>query len=215
MISALSAILAIVSITELIFVKRTNHKGRMITKPLLMPLVICIYITAASNVNYIIITALIFGFIGDVLLLGPDLRPVFFKAGLASFLAGHIFYICAFLFTAGTFSGISLYYYLFLLPFIAGFIFVMVKLWPELGPMKIPVMIYAVIIIIMSFTALARGYHYNGCRFWCPFAGSLFFLISDFSIAYNHFIKKTRGDSVLVMSTYILAQVLIMAGFIN
>ncbi len=215
MITALSVILIIDSILELIFVKQNYMKGRFVTKTLLMPLVICIYLTAASTVNYMIITALVFGFIGDVLLLGPDGNTGFFKAGLASFLAGHISYICAFISSGGPLSGIPFYYYLFIIPFILGFLFFNMRLGNKLGNLKTPVMIYAMIILVMSFTSLARGHYIDGPGFWCPFAGSLFFLLSDYLIAHNIFTKKSGGSSALIMSTYILAQVFIVAGFIN
>ena len=215
MIIALSVSLIIDSILELVFIKKNYDKGRYITKPLLVPLIICIYISASSTINYMIITALVFGLIGDILLLGPNGNTVFFKAGLASFLAGHFFYIYAFISSTGPLMEISFYYYFFTLPFILGFLLFYVKLGDKLGSMKIPVMIYTGTILFMSFTSLARGYYVDGFKFWFPFAGSILFLISDFSIAHNIFIEKSGGSSALIMSAYILAQTLITIGFIN
>lgn len=52
---------------------------RRVTKPLLMPLLLLFYLLSAATPLPLLIAALVFGFLGDTLLLGDDR---FFPAGL-------------------------------------------------------------------------------------------------------------------------------------
>lgn len=68
---------------------------RIITKPLLIPLLFGYYVLSASEVMFLVALALAFGWLGDVLLLGK--KEIWFIAGLAAFLTGHIMYILVFI----------------------------------------------------------------------------------------------------------------------
>ncbi|MBL7708473.1 MAG: lysoplasmalogenase, partial [Chitinophagaceae bacterium] len=68
-----------------------------ITKPLLM-IVMIIYFVSSVNTNSSalkkwIIAALVFSWLGDVLLMFQQEQPIFFLLGLSAFLIAHIFYI--------------------------------------------------------------------------------------------------------------------------
>lgn len=209
-----SILLAAAIITEL-FAAGTNRLNlRYLSKPLLMPLLVLVYGSSAREVNGMIITALVFSFLGDSLLLGSDKKAALFSAGLGSFLAAHIAYIAAFAGSAGWLAELPAYYHIALVPYIALLILIYKKLSPSLDRMRLPVSIYAGVIVLMSYFAFARGYCVSGYAFSLPFAGSLFFMASDFLIAYNKFVRKTEGSDFSIMLLYIVAQILIVAGFI-
>jgi uncharacterized membrane protein YhhN len=195
---------------NLISLKAENSKWDEITKPFLMPLLLLFYLSCVSAPNGFIVAALIFGFLGDVFLLGSGF---FFMAGLFAFLTGHVLYIIAFL-TAVSFSHIPIWFYLLIIPFAAYALFVYRKLLPHLKEMKLHVALYLIVIISMSFASLLRLWTFNGSTAWLPFIGSLLFIVSDSLLSFNTFKSKVHGREVIIMLTYILAQMFIIAGFI-
>jgi uncharacterized membrane protein YhhN len=50
--------------------------------------------------------------------------------------------------------------------------------------------------------------------YWIVLAGAILFVLSDSGIAFSKFIHPFSGTSLLIMSTYVAAQYLIVAGFI-
>ena len=55
---------------------------------------------------------------------------------------------------------------------------------------------------------------FSGAGFYMPFIGSLLFMASDSVLAINTFRSKIPRGDVYIMSTYVTAQVLIVAGMI-
>jgi uncharacterized membrane protein YhhN len=51
--------------------------------------------------------------------------------------------------------------------------------------------------------------------FWLVLAGAILFVISDSAIAINKFSYKFEYSGLVIMSTYIVAQYLIVTGYIN
>ncbi|MDF2883785.1 MAG: putative rane protein [Clostridiaceae bacterium] len=201
----------LLSLLNIISIKKHNKSIRIITKPLLMPTLLLAYLYNASCPSNFIVFALIFGFLGDTFLLGDG---IFFTAGLISFLLGHIFYITALL-TPISLSKIPFYIYIVILPYlIYGFI-VYNKLSPFLKSIKLQGLLYFIVLITMSFTSLLRIYNVHGYQFWFPFIGSILFVMSDTMLAFNEFKSKTAVSEISIMLTYLAAQLLIVLGFIN
>ncbi len=201
----------VLSILNITSIKNHNKAMRTITKPLLMPVLLSAYLCSSSHPSCMIALALIFGFLGDTFLLGSG---VFFTLGLFSFLLGHIFYISAFL-SPVLLSRIPIYIYIFLLPYlIYGFI-IYNKISPFIKSIKFQGLLYFIVLILMSFSSLLRIYTVHGYQFWLPFIGSMLFVISDTVLAFNAFKSKTTCKEIVVMLTYTMAQLLIIAGFIN
>jgi uncharacterized membrane protein YhhN len=67
---------------------------------------------------------------------------------------------------------------------------------------------------MMSFTSACGVWAGFNLKFILPFIGSLFFITSDSVLSYNSFNKPSKNYEVLIMGTYILAQVMIVAGFL-
>ncbi|MCI0393780.1 MAG: lysoplasmalogenase [Chloroflexi bacterium] len=148
-----------------------------------------------------IVASLAFSLAGDIFLMLPADR---FLAGLVSFLLAHLGYIAAFADPAG--------FYLSpwgLLPFLlyGGFIYRL--LWPRLGSMKLPALVYMVAIVVMAWQALGQWVQTGQSRALLAFVGALLFVASDSVLALNRFRKPIPHAQAIIMSTYFAAQWLI------
>ncbi len=138
--------------------------------------------------------------VGDVLL---DLSPQMFVFGLSAFLLAHLIYIAFYLSKRtpkpkSTRSAAAL---------IIAMEATLLTLWlfPDLGPMKIPVLLYVCALTAMTCTA---GLMENPM----VLAGAFLFLISDSLIAIAKFKTPLPHRDVLVWVTYYVGQHLIYAG---
>ncbi|SHI63787.1 Uncharacterized membrane protein YhhN [Clostridium amylolyticum] len=197
-----------VSILNIIFNYRNNLKGIYLTKPLIMPLLILYYITLTQNINFIIIGALIFGFLGDIFLL--DSKNHFTK-GLLSFFCGHILYIVAF-YLNFTIRGVKGFYFVFIIFYLFYALLLVKGLFPYLGSMKILGTMYMSTIMVMSFISLLMMLQSFTINTVLIFLGSIIFIISDSVLAFDTFKEKYAYSGVIIMSTYITAQFLIIVG---
>ncbi len=193
--------------------KKENQKLKVLTKPLLVPLIILFYLISATSINWLIVTALFFGFIGDFSLLWGS-NKIFFAVGLVSFLVGHVFYIIAFVQSIQYFEIVPTWFFLFLIPYILySYSFIRI-LKPNLKSATIPVIIYMCAISMMSFTSACRVWNGFNLQFMLTFVGSLFFIASDSVLSFNSFNEPSKNYEVIIMFTYVLAQALIMIGFL-
>jgi uncharacterized membrane protein YhhN len=188
------------------------QKLKALTKPLLVPLIILFYLTSAVHINWYIVAGLFFGFIGDLALMGRN--KIFFAIGLCAFLVGHLFYTLVFLQSIQYFEAVPYWFFIFLIPYILYGYRILKILSPNLGKTIVPVVVYMCAILIMSFTSLCRIWNGFTLQFVLPFVGSLFFIASDSVLSYNKFDDPSKNYETTIMFTYILAQVLIVAGFL-
>jgi len=135
-----------------------------------------------------------------------------FIAGLASFLVAHIFYIIAYQKTGAATGKIRPFE---LVAFALYGIALMWILHPGLGGMLIPVMAYAFVLLTMGVWAHKRRGATAITSFRFVSAGVILFVISDSLIAVNKFAIEVPGERLLVMSTYIAAQFLIVQGLLK
>ncbi len=192
-----------------------NLQMQYFSKPLLM-LILLFYYTIntrkLASAKYLIIFALIFSWLGDVLLLLDKQFKTFFIYGLIAFLIAHIFYIFYFwkirklnnidtLPNSLIFGGIAVY---------TLALFAVVA--PHVQNLIVPVAIYALIISVM-FAVSLTAFDFGKLAFGkiCV-AGTFLFLISDSILAINRFVAPFTLAPVLVMLTYSLAQLLIAEG---
>ncbi len=203
----------VISILNFIFEIKGNKKGRYFTKPFLVPLLILFYLFSVSTPNYYILLALMGGFIGDVFLMWPE-KQTFVLSGISAFLLGHVFYIILFLTSTQFLKEVHIWFYFLLIPYIVLGIYLARKLYPSMKTMKFPATIYISVLYIMSFTSLTRIFEISYLLFILPFIGSLFFIISDTILAFDMFKIHKKYNDVYVMSTYVIAQLLIVLGFV-
>ncbi|ACU04397.1 lysoplasmalogenase [Pedobacter heparinus] len=163
-----------------------------------------------------IFTGLVFALAGDVLLMYAAGNEKFFIWGLAAFLLCHLFYIRAFyldfksapeldkkgariaIFCCAILA-ISFYFYL----------------RPQLGIMKLPVMVYILVISMMMMMACFRNQRVNSSSFKLILFGALFFVFSDGILAYNKFVSPISHSGVWIMASYMIAQYLITMGAVE
>jgi uncharacterized membrane protein YhhN len=169
-------------------------EARYVTKPLLM-LLLAGHVGLESKS---LLVVLFFAWLGDVFLLIPGDNPLFFQLGLGSFLIMQFAYIRLFHAHTSQFwhwsLGAIMVYVVSLLSF----------LWPHLSEaLRIPVVIYAIALGAMLYFGIKMGDK-------LIFYGALFFVISDSLLALGKFYYAIPGNSFWVMSTYILAQLLLI-----
>lgn len=177
-----------------------------IFKPLTMVFIILMALQMPTTANsstykYLIITGLIFSLFGDIFLMLPSDN---FIAGLVSFLIAHIFYVVAFILT-----GAKLLSPLYAIPFLLYGVGLFSVLAPHLKQMKIPVAVYASVLLLMSWTAFSRWMISFPAKSLIAFIGSLSFMASDSILAIDRFKGKMTYAQASLMTTYFLAQWLI------
>lgn len=189
---------------------KNNKLAFSFTKPLLMPLLLLVYVVFAKNINIYIVIALTLGFLGDTFLMG---RGGILVLGVVSFFFGHLFYLTAFLQNIN-FSKLELIAYFPIILYGIYLIIICKNVMPGVKRGRLMLLLYMLAISSMSFSSLLRGYFVKGNSFWLSFIGSLLFITSDSLISISKFKQKMTYAGPIIMLTYILAQTLIIAGFI-
>ena len=174
-------------------------------KPLTMVFILLMAVQArqpgASFYKVAIIAGLVCSLAGDVFLMLPSDR---FVAGLVSFLIAHLFYIAAV--TSGTGFGFS---WRLLIPCVIYGLSMFSILAPYLGKMKLPVLVYMVVILVMAWQAWERWRQTGQSGALLAFLGAVLFVISDSALAVNRFRGSYKSAQALTLSTYFAAQWLI------
>jgi uncharacterized membrane protein YhhN len=189
-----------------------------ITKSLLMPLLVVMLVKGSSlkiNNNRLLLMALLFSWAGDVLLLFTYKNELFFIAGLLSFLCAHIMYIFYFSHIKGPQPSLLKHrpwLVVAALLYVAAFVFL---LYPNLGALRLPVLVYACVIITMLLYSL-HAYRQLPKQTANTFVvGAVFFVLSDSLLAINKFYAPFPLAGVAIMLTYCLAQYCIISGGIS
>lgn len=205
-----------------------NAEYRMLmyaTKVMMMPLLAFYFYreSKAFKAYKFIYLALFFSWWGDMFLMIPrnEYTPpnakLLFICGLVSFLIGHVNYIAHFLKEVKSKTKVSIVVekpYL-VLPFLLFIVIFLSVLYPSLGTMKIPVTVYGIVITSMLMAAFNRKDMVNSASFNLVFIGAVLFVFSDSCIAVNLFHKPFDLARIVIMSTYITAQLLIVQGILE
>lgn len=211
---ALFFVYATMVILDLVFIYLHMDEYRWFSKPLLMPVLILVVWTGISkpmdNLARFILIALLFSWMGDILLQAEG----FFIPGLVSFLLAHLSYILYFMKAGDQQKGLVQRQPLYIFPVVLYIIVLLLLIYPYLGELTIPVIIYSITIGWMLVMALNSKYRLDreASRFFI--AGAIFFVISDSVLAVNLFAVKNWWLGLIVMITYALAQGLIVKGFL-
>jgi len=200
-------ILAVVSIVYLITLYFKEGIFQFILKSLLIPCILAVYISETEKIFLPVVLALVFAWIGDVLLIKIS-NILCFRLGLSGFLIGHICYITAMFKFAQPFNILFLVICIVIGIGLGLLIFKIIQPTPE---MKIAVIAYEAIILVMAVFAVQLFAAQGGVFGALVLAGSVCFVVSDTSLALVTFRKKPYY--VFVMVTYIAAQLLIALGF--
>jgi len=175
-----------------------------------MPALLVFYIFSTDKILILIIIALLLSCAGDILLIFKD-KQIFFRLGLVAFLACHVFYIIAFLLLTRSFNYLVL---VISVVIAVPAIFFIIKLLKAVKGMRRPVIIYAVVIMLMSMSALQLMLSQPGFGTILLFIGSVIFLFSDSLMAYLMFHGKPKHYNFITMLPYIIAQGCIIMGLV-
>ena len=210
-------IFAAISVSHVIFIFLEKEKLRRLTKILIIPPLLAAYIAGMGFRPFLPISALILGWIGDILLIRID-KKTFFQLGLGSFLLGHLCYIIAFIGLLGFFGSGSAAgtvnipaILIFTLPsvFLGMVVFRLIKPTKE---MYLPVILYMTILVAMSFLGFQVFLFNPGIAGLLILSGCFNFMVSDTILAYYTFRKPKILGSILIMAYYIIAQAEIIIG---
>ena len=207
----------IISLIDLFLILLKYETLVLCLKPFLIPfLFLYVYLSKAFTTKKLLLLALTFSWIGDVLLIFTTTNQWFFITGLVSFLTAHIFYI--FLFSKLGTSKPYMKNPLFWLGIIVTLFYlksILELLLPSLGSLKIPVSFYALTISVMLGFAW-RGFITwdNSARYYILF-GAIAFIASDSFLAINKFQEPINNAAILIISTYLAAQFGIVYGVIK
>lgn len=171
-------------------------------KPLTVLLILSVALQSPQSVyKYLILAGLLFSLAGDIFLMLPKDH---FIAGLVSFLIAHLFYIAAF-----TLDGVRHTALLAGLLLLIYGVFMLRRLFPYLGKMKVPVMVYMLVILLMVWQAANRYVTVGTGASFLAFAGACLFAASDSVLALNRFRRPFKSAQFLILTTYFAAQWLI------
>jgi len=168
-----------------------------------------------------IFLGLLFGWLGDFFL-HVSSKVIYFLFGLLSFLAGHIFYICAYCWAIGRyFPGVRFFDIAETAAFF--FVFGIAVLYAVLQKMKfgialIPITAYTAILILMFTKASSLGLRMvfatmQDAKLICALLmlGALLFVISDSLLGIMMFNGKKNSHPMKIVNiiTYFAAQILL------
>lgn len=158
----------------------------------------------------LIVIGLFFSFLGDVFLMWDE----YFIPGLICFLLTHVFYIIYFLRLASKHGSFVKKNWWLILPLAAYAVGMVWFLFPKLGALAAPVAIYAAVISTMLASCINLFKQIEKSAYTYFIAGAFFFVLSDSLLAINKFYQSFSFAGIAIMSTYVLAQYLIVRGVI-
>lgn len=188
------------------------------TKPALVITLILYFLSGVKGTIFkdktLFIFTIFFALLGDIFLMFLTQNPLFFILGLGSFLLMQL--------------GYSLYFnreiefkrsLLFQKPYwivpVIVYASILYKIVGEnAGGVKGAILAYTICIAIMMLSAMNRLGQISQNSFRWVFFGALFFLISDSILAVNKFASPVSNAGFWIMSTYALAQYLIVRGVV-
>lgn len=147
-----------------------------------------------------VLLALALSLCGDVFLMfgdGARASDRAFIAGLVSFLLAHLAFVAAF---AQGLKAPDLPAWLAVVVFYAvGLLFVLL---PRAGALKLPVLVYCLVLAAMVFAAAARHASFHDADSLRAVLGALLFMLSDSLLGWRRFVGRYRFAQAAILSTY-------------
>lgn len=202
-------LLSILVLVSALLHLRAEYRGPRwqvyVFKPLTTALIVAVALAAPAPVSSFyqtaVVVGLLFSLAGDVFLMLPRDR---FIAGLVSFLLAHLCYVAAFDSSVDVpVSPVALG------PFLLYGLVLVRLLWPHLGRLRIPVMVYAAVLLVMGWMAAEQHLALADGRTLLALVGAGLFVVSDSVLAWNRFVRRFQASQAVVLSTYFTAQWLI------
>jgi uncharacterized membrane protein YhhN len=215
--SIITVIYFVIGLISIILLNQSVFRTGFVVKALLIPVLMILFlvnINPRKSLMHLLMSAgLVFSWAGDVVLEFSKSNGNIFIIGLICFLLAHMMYFTVFVITPGRNSVMSNRKYL-LIPVVIYGILLLWYLYAGLGEMKIPVILYATVILTMLAGAINRIEKVNTESYYRVLAGAILFVLSDSAIAISKFRYQFGSSEFVIMSTYIVAQYLIVSGYI-
>lgn len=200
---------------DLVFTAMGLSELRPISKPLILAGLTVYFLIGTRKVSSPgkgwVVAALVLSWLGDVLLLFEGQASQFFILGLSSFLLAHVAY-SVFFNRLRREAGLRIGP-LFLVFVAIYYLALVASLYAFLDGMRVPVMVYGLVISTMLVLALSLGPLKERIGLFLVLGGVLF-VLSDSVLAINKFMQSFTGAGEIVMLTYGMAQFFIVSGSI-
>ena len=193
---------------------RKDTRLRNMTKPFILLSLLGFYVLAARSVSAAVVLALIFSWLGDVLLIPKGVK--WFTAGGIAFMISHAFFVAAYTKDV-VFSRIPVFLIVLLAVFFAAAVaFIFSKLKPHLPKaLFYPMFLYLRINGTMNCFASFRCVSAPSAATLTTAIGAALFFVSDTALFFVRFKKDSRLKThFLVMLTYSIGELLIVLGLI-
>jgi uncharacterized membrane protein YhhN len=206
MLNGLIVVSAFILLTVLLyFEKGRQQKYILPAKSILSSLFVLTVLVQSHPIPryyHFLLAGLILCLVGDVFLALPQKKM--FLYGLFSFLSGHIIYSIAFLFLGKAVQDIWIV--LLIIMLVSGAVYFW--LIPHLGSMKIPVLLYVVVISIMLVAAWSVIGNLNllASGRTMIVAGAFSFYLSDMFVARDRFYKREFLNRLIGLPLYYAGQ---------
>lgn len=182
-----------------------------LSKYLLIPPLIAI-VVLSPNKRYLLIVALIFSWLGDILLAQQKFSADFFIFGLVAFLIAHIFFILLNL-KLNNRVKINLWHLFGIVPMLLWAFYLLSEIMIHAPNYLVPIAAYSLALCGLFFSGLLTRGRINNNSFKLLFIGIVLFIASDSMIAINKFIAPFAGSGFAIMFSYILAQSLMVLAY--
>lgn len=156
-------------------------------------LVVAWRVGAGGRYATLVLVGLALSAVGDLLLLARARSA--FLAGIGAFLLAHVAYAAAFAPSSHASVVVAA------AVGVAG-VAVVRWLWPHLGELRIPVVVYAAVITVML--VLAMGVHHPWTRL-----GAALFYVSDLTVARDRFVRPGLVNRIIGLPLYYAGQLLL------
>ena len=193
---------------------KKNKKLRAITKPFILLSLLMFYLYAADKVSVTVVLALVFSWVGDLLLIPPGVK--WFTAGGILFMISHFFFALSYL-NDIDFNKINIINIVVLaLFFIVIVTYVFNKLKPHLSKaLFYPMFLYLLINGAMNCFAIFRYITAPTPYHLITVFGAILFFISDTCLFFVRFDKTSKLKThFIIMLTYSIGEFLIVLGLI-
>jgi len=170
---------------------------------------LAIVLPGTGNYAKAIVIGLVFGALGDAALLGKGSAA--FMLGLVAFLIGHLAYVGAMTVPLAPGAWLAGAGVLAALPVVVGGT-ALVLLWPKLGSMRLPVIIYVLTIVTMVIGALAvwRTDALPSPQSDRLAIGATLFFVSDLAVARDKFVAASFVNRAWGLPAYYAGQLFIV-----
>jgi uncharacterized membrane protein YhhN len=201
----LSVVVIAISAFFTVYSKYKEHKVVFYAfKPLTMVLIISLAwektAVSPSVYSYLVLSGLCLSLLGDIFVMLPARK--FLRPGLVLFLAAYVLYAVAFIRNVRIVSALP-----FLIILAVGAV-VYLYLYGKLDTMRIPVLIYVLVVALMGWLAINRYLWLLDQNGLLVMSGGVLLVFSDMIWGINKFRLPFRLAEILILASYFPAQLL-------